>query len=318
MFERIKNYIIIVRINLNFQWHERRCRLEHLQLADSKYSIKELGAKKDSLLSKIEYQANSKFNNLIEAKNTDKKEAESLINDKEFLLSYFTRNYKYEIDELYKKKDTLFQEKEKLYRQKNILMESLSEAFEKKDKAYSDLDYRKDIVNSWHAGYRKIRQNLVLYKHHRDLAYDDVVYAKSIIGDIKEDQRNLYFEIIEIKNKIGDLIVEIDKAKKDRVKMYKLTKDGYSKNKLQRDIESRYSIIDKIDIELNSLELEKNEYIISEKHKYGVAKLVSKIKKINFDKSQFISNFDSKEDKHKRKNKHKELWFKAHNMSDFI
>lgn len=301
MFKRINSYIRNVRINFNFPQYERQCRRAHKELAESRFSTKTLDVERNSLLFKIKSQAISKFDDLIKIKKIEKSQTQSLIDDKEIILLYFTRCYRQEIDRLYEEKNILSVKKTGLYERKNKLLGLLSDAFYEKDNAYSDLNCHK---------YRKYHENSS-YRYHksgRNLACDNIQKAKNNIGDIKYDIENLNSNIAEIKTEINILFDKINQAKKDRTEMYKMKDSGHGKKKIQIELEYTYKALNQITIKLKNLALEKREYITSKKHEYGITALESKIKKIKFNENQFISSFDIEENKQKRKNEHRELW----------
>jgi len=335
MFERIKSYFRDVRINLDYPRYERQCQLEHEEQAERMYSTSQLDAERHALQSKIDTQANIKFDDLIRTKREEVSRAQSIIKEKELRLSYFTRYYKNELDELYEKKDYLFSKKSAVYDRKGGLSGAISEAFEEKNKAYEELNYYKNQIDSWHSksdrtpwllgnSGKKLPKHSLFgqsfgdldsYKYDRDSAYDDVNEAKNRIGGLKQEQHTLNSEIAEIKHKIGGLFNEIIQVKKDRSKMYELKKAGYNKKDLQRKLDEIKKTMQKTNIELSNYESQKREYILLEKNRYGVIEIESKIKDIKLKKKQFINSFNLEENQQKRKSVHRKIWLNERNMA---
>ena len=335
MFEKIKSFFHDIRINLDYPKYERQCRLEHEEQAERAYSTNQLDAERRTLQSKIETQANSKFGSIIKTKREEINRAQSIKKEKEITLSYFTRYYKKELDELYENKDYLFSKKSSIYETKGELSSAISEAFEEKNKAYEELNYYKSQIDSWyaksdrtpwlfgnsgkelpkHSLFGQSFGDLDSYKYDRDSAYDDVKEAKNRIGDLKQEQHALNSEIAEIKQEIGELFNEINQVKKDRSIMYELKKAGHNERDLQRELDGINITIQKTNIELTSSESQKREYIALEKQKYGVIEIESKIKGIKLKKKQFINSFDLEENQQKRKSVHREIWLKERNMA---
>jgi len=334
MFERIKKYFRDVRINLDFHKYEQHCRLKHKKQAERNYSTALLEKNKNNLLSQINSQASHKFDGFIKSKREEINSAQSIAKEKESKLSYFTRYYKQEINELYKDKDKLLLRKNMLYENNDELKRDISEAFEEKKKAYKELNYYKDQVDEWHAkssrsgwlfgnAKKKLPKHSLFgqsfgdldsYKYSRDSAYKDVREAKNQIGYLKQEQHKLHLEITEIKNKVGDIFNQINQAKKDRGKMYELKEAGYNKNKLQKELADIYTFIQETNAKLLNIESDKYKYVVTEKHSTGVIELESKIAAIKMKKEQFINSFDLKENLQKRKKAHRELWLKKRNM----
>lgn len=335
MFERIKNYFRDIRISLDFPQYERQCRREHEQQAQRRFSTKELDDEKKKLLARIESQASAKYDALINEKVVGIKCHQAIANDTDYLLSYFIRNYKQELDDLYAEKDVLFQRKGGLYEKNNEIRELLSDAFDEKDKAYSDLNYHKERIDSWyaksdrtpwlfgnagrelpkHSLFGQSFGDLDSYKSHRDSAYDDVKEAKSKIDDLKQDQHALNAEIGQVKKEIDELLSKINQAKKDRSKMYELKKTGHNRRDLQSKFDGLYLEIDKLTSEICGMKADKNEYIALEKHRYGVMDLETKIKEIEQKRSQFLDSFELEEYQQKRKRFHREAWLKQRGMA---
>ena len=207
---------------------------------------------------------------------------------------------------------------------------SLSEAFDEKSSAYSELNHYKDRIDSWYArsdrtpwlfgnaGKRLPKHSLFgqsfgdleSYKYHRDSAYKDVQAARSKIGDLREDQHELHRVIGHVKEEIGDLFEKINQVKKDRSKMYELKKIGHQRKELQKKLDELRNIISSLTGEIENVLQSKHEFINQEKHRRGVVELEAKIRKIEAEKEQFLKSFDSEESRQNRKRAHREIWLK--------
>lgn len=335
MFQRIKSYIRDIRINLDFPQFESQRRNEYEQQAERRFLTKQLNDEKNKLFTKIESQASAKFDALLHEKEAEKRNYEAEANDTESLLSFFLRHYKRELDELYGQKDALLSTKGQLFEKKSEIRESLSEAFEEKDKAYSELKHYKDQIDSWYsksdrtpwlfgnAGKKLPKHSLFgqsfgdldTYKYHRDSAYSDVREAKNRIGDLKHDRHDLRAEIEEIKEKTGVLFRRINQVKNDRSKMYDLKKAGYNKNNLQSKLDGLRIETNKLNTKINEIIENKKEFIVQEKHRYGVMELEAKIMEIDRNKKQFLDSFDLDENQRERKRLHREIWLKQRGVA---
>ncbi|WP_297823740.1 hypothetical protein [uncultured Paraglaciecola sp.] len=151
MFDRIKRFFQDTRIHLDSPRYERQQRDEHERQAQRRFSTKHLNIEKSKLLEKIESEANSKFNASILEKENNNKRHEAEANKTQHLLSFFLRNYKKELNEIYAKKEELFSKKKLLFESLSELKEPLSEAFDDKNKAYNELNNYKGRIDSWHA-----------------------------------------------------------------------------------------------------------------------------------------------------------------------
>jgi hypothetical protein len=335
MLERIKSYFRDIRISLDFPQYERQCHCEHEQQAQRRFSTKPLDDERKKLLGRIESQASTKFDALINEKKVERRRHQAIANDTESMLSYFVRNYKEELDDLYADKDAAFSKKGVLYEKNNKIKELLSEAFEEKDKAYTDLNYNKERIDSWYAksdrtpwlfgnAGKKLPKHSLFgqsfgdldsYKYHRDSAYDDVQEAKSQIDSLKRDQHALDTEIGQVKKEINELLSRINQAKKDRSKMYELKTAGHNRRDLQSKLDGSLVEINKLSLEIDGIEAEIREYIALEKHRYGVIDLESKIREIEQKRSQFLGSFELEENQQERKRFHREAWLKQRGMA---
>jgi hypothetical protein len=335
MFERIKNYFRDVRISLDFPQHERQCRCEHEQQAERQFSTKQLDDESGKLLTRIGALASSQFDSLIKTKEEGRERFQSSANDTKSKLSYFLRFYKKELDELQTAKDVLFSQKRELYEKKNKVKDLLSVAFEEKDKAYSELNYYKERIDSWyaksdrtpwlfgnagkelpkHSFFGQSFGDLDSYKYHRNSAHDDAQEAKSRIGNLKQDQHELGTEIAQLKREIDALFDQINHVKKDQFTMHELKKAGHNKQDLQTKLDGIHTAINKLSSEINGLESSKREFIILEKHRHGVMDLESTIREIKQKKGQFLGSFDLEPNQQERKRLHRETWLKKRNIA---
>jgi chromosome segregation ATPase len=335
MFDRIKRFVREVRIDLDFPRYERQQRDEHEQQAQKRFSTEQLNIEKAKLIQKIESEASSKFNASILEKENNKKRAEEETKETEYLLSFFLRHYKEELNELYAEKDELLSKKKALFDNLSEIKESLSEAFDDKNKAYSELNHYKDRIDSWHAksdrtpllfgnAGKKLPKHSLFgqsfgdldsYKYHRDSAYEDVRAAKSQIGDLKQDQHELYGAIEDVKEEIGEVFAQINQVKTDRSKMYELKKSGYQRNELQEKLNELHVTTSALAAEIQKIIESRKEFINQQKHRYGVVDLEAKIRKIEEQKEQFMNSFDLEKNKQERKRLHREIWLKQRGVA---
>ena len=330
MIGRIKKYFRDVRINLDFPQYERRCRPEHEKQAERRFSTSALEGEMQKFLENIMSRASEKFDALINKKEAEKECFQSHTINTECMLYYFKRFYKQELDELYKEKNELSSRKCELYDKNNQIRNLISEAYEEKDKAYSNLNYYKDRIDSWyresartpwllgnegkklpkHSLFGQSFGDLDSYKYHRDSAYKDVREAKNQIGSLKEELRELSINIGRIKNEIGELFQQISEVKSDRSKMYELKHSGHNKINLQAQLDNDTSDLNRVMSEISELENKKTEYISMQKHRYGINTLESKIRDIRQRKRQFMESFDLIENHKTRIRLHREAWLK--------
>ena len=335
MFDRIKHFVQEVRIDLDFPRYERQQRDEHEQQAQKRFSTEKLKIEKEKLLKKIEAEANFKFNASIHEKKNNKKQLEEAAKEIESLLSFFLRNYKEEIDDLYAEKDVLFSKKNTLYDDLSEIKKFLSEAFDDKNKAYEELNHYKNRIDSWysksdrtpwlfgnagkklpkHSLWGQSFGDLDSYKHHRDSAYDDVQSEKKRIGDLKQDQHEIHRAIGDVKEKIGVVFTRINQVKKDRSTMYELKKSGYQRKNLQEKLNELCVKIAALAAEIQNIIKSKKEFIYQEKQRHGVIDFETKIRKIEAQKEKFLDSFDLEENKKERKLLHREIWLKKRGVA---
>lgn len=335
MFERIRSYFRDIRISLDVPQYERQCRYEHEQQAKRSFSTKQLDDEKKRLQATIESQASTKFDPLINEMEAGRRRHQVIANDTDFMLSYFVRNYKQEIDDLYAEKEATSLKKGELHEKIAKTNQLLSEAFEEKEKAYSNLNYNKERIDSWHeksdrtpwlfgnAGKKLPKHSMFgqsfgdldSYKYHRDSAYDDVQEVKRQIDSLKINQHTTSSEIEQVRKEVGGLFSRIELAKKDRSKMYELKKAGHNRRDLQSKLDGSLVEINKLSLKISDKEAKRREYIALEEHRHGVIDLESKIREIEQKRSQFLGSFDLEESQQERKRLHRQAWLRQRGIA---
>ncbi|TXT21165.1 MAG: hypothetical protein FD134_2743 [Gallionellaceae bacterium] len=334
MFERITNFFREIRIDLDFPQYERRCRHEHEQQAQRRFSTKQFDDEKKKLLDTIESKARTNYDDSIDKKKVERGSHEVNAIEIESMLSYFVRNYNQELDDLHAQKDAAGTKKSQLHEKKNEVKELLSDAFGEKDSAYSKLNYYKDRIDSWyaksdrtpwlfgnagkklptHSMFGQSFGDLDSYKSHRDSAYDDVERSKTKIGHLKQEQDKITNDIKQVKHDIGEIFDRINQAKNDRSRMFELKNDGHNRTELQSRLDGVSLEIRKFSLEIAGLESKRSEYITSEKLRCGVLDLDAKVREIEQKRKQFIDSFELEELKQERRRSHREAWLKQRSM----
>ncbi|MCX7075161.1 MAG: hypothetical protein NTZ45_00070 [Methylococcales bacterium] len=103
---------------------------------------------------------------------------------------------------------------------------------------------------------------------------------------------------------------EINQIKKDRSTMYEFKDTGYIKRDLQSKLDQISIEINEVNLEINNLVSQKNDYLNIEIHEKGIMYLDAQILEIKKQKNQFIESFDLNENNQKRKLLHRENWLK--------
>lgn len=229
----------------------------------------------------------NKFNASIYKKENEKKQLEKEANETKNLLSFFLRNYKQELSRFYTQKEELFLKKKELFKNLSEIKESLYKAFDDKNKAYDELNYCKNRINSWYAHHLFGQEIINSDKQDRDYAFEDVCAAKKLIDNLKYNQRELHYEIGNVKEKIREVFTQINQVKKDRSKMYKLKKLGYQRRELKAKFDKLCLAIDIMTTEIQKIIISKKDYINQENRKHGVFYLEAMIRKIKNKKRNF-------------------------------
>jgi len=330
MLKRLKTFFWDIRINRDFPRYERNLRDEHERQAQSRFSTKQLKIEKDNLLKQIRADANSRFDSSIHEREN---EINGYLADKnwiEQLISYFLRDYKQELTELYAEKDELFSKKTECFEKLYEIKERLSEAFDDKDKAYSDLYHYKQRIDSWYAksdrtpwlfgnAGRKLPNHSLFgqslgdlnsYKYDRDSAYKNVRSAKARIGDLKQEQHEIHRAIQCVKEEIGKIFSQISSVKGDMGKLVRLKEAGHRREQLQEKLDRVHLTIDLLASEIQNIKKNKREFVDQEAHRYGVVNLETKIERIRTQREEFLHGFDFDGNEEQRKRVHREIWLK--------
>ena len=328
IIKRVIDYFQSVRINRDFPRYEQESLIRHKEQAEIKYSISKYKIEINTLLSKITLQSKDKFGNLIEDKTNKIKQYKDEVDENEIKLSFFTRFYKEELEKQYEEKHILVADKENLIEKKEKLDFSISHKFKEKNEAYENLTMCKNEIKAWHKKSKRSQWllgnsgkkipkhslfgqsfgDLESYQDEQNRIYEEIQDINNETNNLKQKQQNLSSNIRNINHKITTLVNEINNTKNDRSKMYKLKTDGYDKKTLQITLDKLNKNINDISIELANIKLQRDEYINSEKNKYGVIELELKISDLVKKKAVFIKSFDSEKNQKKRREVHKQLW----------
>jgi hypothetical protein len=330
MFSAIFNFIQKVRIDNDFPRYEKKCRVEHTRIAESRFVTQDLENERLSILEKIQTEVVANFKGTQDKLKIEKNNVASVITQKKKILQVFIRNYSQELDYLYTEKKSLYGQKENLHAEKSELNAVLTEAFESKNCASKELTYYKDRISAWynksdrhaiflgnrgrelpkHSFFGQSMGDLDSYKYKRDKAYNDMQESRNEISRIKDSIQDLNESIYNITQKTKSITEKINTVKSDRTKMFELKKDGYSKGRLENEIVKLQLSMNKKINELEEHDAKCNEFIISAKYKYGVIVLEDKIKEIAVKKAEFLKEFDHKENHALRIKAHHNLWLK--------
>jgi len=306
-----------------FNVYDEMNRKEYEAQAEEQFSSQPLKNECDKIYRKVEGEADKVFKKDIENILAKIGKLNYEIRLTETNLSFFSRNYKQELDKAYEKKATLFSQKhEAIQRAKELKME-LSTAQERKAAAYETIDECRDDIDSWYAkserspwllgnaGSEIPRYSFFGQSHgdledsynERHLAYTEAHEWKKEIGDIKKAFQLLNKEINALNLDINETKESITESKAARAKMYELKEEGQRKENLQPQLKELHSNLKNEQVKLKEQNDLRAKLVEAKKKEFGTYALQNKMKEIQERKAEHLKSFNLEENKEIRKAK---------------
>lgn len=325
----IKTNVQNFRIILDYPAYEKKCRDKHLALAKSRYSICDLEANIADLSEKIRKKANSRFDEKIIWFNTKIRPYVNEIEKNNRILQLFQTNYKEKLDRHYSQKKQLINDKMDLISSIKHLRSELNHAYTEKSSAYGQLADAKSDVEDWysqsegstwfggnkgrnipnHSFFGQSYGDLNSAKNDRDNAVDDISQSKAKIARLKKEVSKVQANIESMDTRIKKVENEIILINENRNEMFRLKKEGVSKQKLKDAIARDISRREQYQSELNKIRTAKDNFIHTEKIKSGVIDMKARVDIICDKKETFIAEFESEVAQLARKKDHRVQWF---------
>jgi len=329
MLDWIKTNIQNLRIFLDYPAYEKKCRYRYLALAESRYSICDLETNIAGLNEKIRKRADSKFDQKIIWFNTKIRPYANEIEKNNRILRLFQTDYKEKLDRHYSQKKHLINDKMGLIGSIKHLRSELNHAYTEKSSAYGQLADAKSDVEDWysqsegstwfggnkgrnipnHSFFGQSYGDLNSAKNDRGNAVDNISQSKAKIARLKEEVSKVQATIESMDTRIKKVENEIILIKENRNEMFRLKKEGISKQKLKAAIARDKSRRDQYQSELNKIRTAKESFIQTAKIKSGVIDMMSRVDIICDKKKTFIAEFESEVSRLARKQDHRVQWF---------
>ena len=303
IFSKVVSFFDDIRINMGFGAYEAYEREQHISRANRRYSTKELDRDIAARLTPYEDEAKNKFNVpealLKNSRASSCREIESLENK----ISVLERDYKGELDDLYV--------------QKQYLCNEIEQGKQDLNTAFTELNSAKASLDSWYAKSERSffgNKGKKLPSHSffgqsigdRDGYKYDIEKAKRKIGPAKENINRLKVELTHVCSSINNL-----KALRDE--MYALKREGYKVSALSKKLDLERQKVLSLDVEIDVLNKEREEFFKAAKHRTGCVELEEKILDILLLKSAYLNEFDSEQARELRRIEHRQLWREKHN-----
>lgn len=336
MFAKIKNLYRDFLISRDFVKSEVNSRREHILRTEQTYrpQVNKIEIELRKANSEIQTNLNNIYGEKLNEFEKGLTQLQHVIDDFNYRLQFFTRDYKSELELLYFDKQAFFDLKTSLYEKKQALKDQLDKEYANKRQAYDEMDnaqssidhwHRKSKTSSWLGGnkgkpipkssiFGQSMNDLSSYKNDKDYAYSNLQQVKDQIENIKDQLRSLNDEHNHANEEIDRIRDVINQTKKDRQMMFNLKTKGDSKAILKTKLDDSYLELARLHTTINHLKLERNKFENRERQRLGVVALERNLYEVNTQKNQYLSIFDKEENVAGRKMKHQEKWLRERNL----
>jgi len=328
MIKWFKDIVDYFRIKIDFVKDDRLARKVYFAEAEITFDTAPLQVKVTELLKPIHEKGDKLF---IQPMNKLSIEIEILSRKVAFektRLSYFQRDYKNELDQLYLKKDCLYSHLEEI-------QTSQMESKEQKQSLYNDVDditcELNDVRKQLDAWYGKAERHWVFLGNSRKKLPQNAWFGQDIserdnlkeIRDALYSQRNSVFAEIDIaKSRLTELQREwkstqeaiqqvkknIANCKQDRQHRFKLKEDGHTQNSLTKRVSRLCTELSLPTANRATMKKRFENYLLEAKQNAGVFILENRINEMEENLRNHLLVFDTRDAKTKRRELHRANW----------
>ena len=301
MFKWISKAFEDARIAWSFRGYEKVRREEHLAAAFRRFPTEELEREIAELAQAPAREAAQKFGPpaaALKAEIAADRERDRVLRQK---LAVFERNYKKELDELYRKVGEAKEALDELYEEKNDAHKEFKDARDSVDHWYRMSDCYlgnrgKEIPKSRIFG--RSQNDLDHYKSQKSAAAESIARLRDEIEDIKDDKSKCFAEIAALKAL--------------RQQMFDLRTEGATASALKSAISENGSSQSKRETRLSAIEDELAVFLRHSRMALGIPEREQNVERIKTARQTFIESFDSSASVALRKARHRREWLARH------
>lgn len=331
MFEGLRRRFLDLRVDWAFPRFEQLALTAHMAEAEWRFESSQLRTQVELIRSRAAEAAKEKFS---EETNALERELDELAPRLKLMQSHFailTRDYKSEIDGLYKRKDALIAESQVLGQSMEDLQRERANAQENLSNAYAHLQHVKDGISSWHNESKRSQwlfgnKGKKLPKHAifgqsfgdlddlkagRDRAARAIGECKATINEIEARKRRVWEERQEKKSAVAAVHTQIDAVKVARGHMFDLRGQGLNPSNVGDEIAELTHVDTDFRARRTKVQAETSKFIKAVEGDLGIRDREAEILAIGRAKDQFVSEFHTEERRAARRREHRDQWLKA-------
>ncbi len=302
MFTALRNLVDSARIALTFSAFEASARAAYASKAETRFSTSEVRLILDKELSALNDEAQERFGDLIHLNTVRRRDVIHTVADAEHKLSYFCRDYRFELD--------------RAYEPLNEARASRKNCGEELAQSHDELASAKRSLDAWYCraegnwlgnGGKHLPDKSFFGQDlaDRDRYKRDRDAAGSLVHQLHEKRNSIDSEIRTLKEEVASI-------KADRQSMYDLKSQGFERQFLERVISNGRSEAVALDVEIGALQSKKLTFLDQERIRRGLPELEERIAKIELRKSAHLAEFDSIDYKLLRRIIHRAEWKLKH------
>jgi hypothetical protein len=294
----IRDAIQGAKVALDFIKYNRIKRKEHREIAKKRFSTAEIECELTGLIGTLQRQVEVEFDYPVLKMNSEIKSINARISVYERQSVLLQRSYDVEIGNLYGKLSKLKVEIDDTFVEK-------SEARSQMQDAQASIDHWYRMSNCYvgnrgreipkSALFGRSQNDLDYYKSNKESAYKLLSECGRAIADLRDERDSLK--------------VELSKVKSDKNEMIALKKSGININENTKNIRIENQHSARILQSINEINNSKSLFLLSERSRLGIVARESLIEKMNIVRVIYIKSFDTKAEKLRRKQNHRQEWF---------
>lgn len=297
MFKWISEKFETARIAWSFPDFEKARREEHLAAAVRRFPTQKLERELAELAQAPAREAALKFGPPAASLKAEIAADRERVRELRQKLAVFERDYKKEIDDLYKKVGDAKEALDDLYEEKNTAHKAVSDA-----KASIDHWYRMSNCYLGNRG-REIPKSKIFGRSQNDLEYYKSQKASAVktLALCRE-------EIDEIKDERSKLFEKIKSSKQSRQNMFDLRAEGATASALKLAISETSSSLLTREERIKIIDDERVTFLRQSWVALGIPEREQEVKRIKTVRQNFIMSFESSASVAQRKERHRREW----------
>ena len=328
MFEKIKSFILDIRIKYDYPRYEKEQLAAHRAEGERRFDTSQLQAEADTIKRRAQLIGDEQCAAQINHLRRELAHLELLLRETRSQKAIFERDYKAELDELYRQKKQLLTIKDELFAQMRDLQGASSIARDGLNNAYEDLRQAKERIDRWyrnskrtpwllgnggkrlpeHSLFGQSFGDLEAAKNRRGAALRRISERKISVRKIREQQANNKRERDKNQADIRRIFDDIATVKAARQRMFDLSKSGVTYELLRQKFGECLSTQAKLQCQFSAMESQRNKLVEESEFRLGLNEREAVIDDLAARRTRYNAEFHSEQSKVDRLDQHRRQW----------